>query len=69
MLSLSAEFTINLHIAACCNVSCITGVNPGIDNVALQNLKKPFSSHCINAQIFAWLDLSPILKRMSEKVV
>lgn len=65
-LTLSAEFTVNLHVTGCSGVSGITGVNPRINNVALQDLKKPFPSHCINAQVFARLHLSPVLERIDQ---
>lgn len=65
-LTLSAGFTVNLHVTGCSGVSGITGVIPRINNVALQDLEKPFPSHCINAQVFARLYLSPVLERIDR---
>lgn len=62
LFSFSEEFTVNLHVTGCSCVSSITGVNPRINHVALQDLKKPFPSHRINAQVFAWLHLCSVLE-------
>jgi len=59
-----AKFTINRHCTGCRDISSITGVHAGISDMAFHDLKEPFSPHGINAQVFARLHLTSILKRV-----
>lgn len=62
----TADFTVDLHSAGCSSISSIAGVYPRVTDMTLHDLKKPFPSHCINAQVFAWLQLRAILKRCKK---
>lgn len=59
------DLTVDLHSAGRSCISSITSVGPRIADVTLHDLKKPLSSHCVNAQVFAGLHCSPVLKEVS----